>query len=359
MSKLSTLLALTSIGFGLQVITPAITSAQPTAAFYEHTTGGEAFVLTADSSFVGEAWNDRISAVNVIADTIVTLYEHSDFQGASVVLTAGFHELPNWGGPGWDGTWNDVVSSIRVTTIPYNPSKIVVTVNGSFNPNNIPWWMQFGSPMHAAMMATYGESPYKFHWRDSSFPNVLSPNYFGINSGASELAQTIDTLPQGVDLSIVAHSHGGNVAIKASHMTTRSIRRLVQLGTPVNWDLTRNPSSRVQLRCQVYSTHDSVQMIGASYTQVAEIANLSWNAAYYAYMATDALFRGDYGTSLYYTSMSIGSYAGAEAWIDTTRREGPYTTHVNFDDIPGSGTIHEKLHEPWVWGYAVNYCSLP
>src|SRR5262249_12534030 len=75
---------------------------------------GDSFSGDSDVAFVGVDWNDRISSVQIPAGVKVTLFEHSDFGGASLTLTGNAADLRNYPGPGSDGTWNDAVSSIRL-----------------------------------------------------------------------------------------------------------------------------------------------------------------------------------------------------------------------------------------------------
>lgn len=70
--------------------------------------------LSDDLWWLGWDWNDRMTSVFVPAGRRVTLYEHGNFDGASLVLTSSVGDLRDRPGPGADGTWNDVVSSVRV-----------------------------------------------------------------------------------------------------------------------------------------------------------------------------------------------------------------------------------------------------
>lgn len=75
---------------------------------------GGSYVVSGDEAFVGWQWNDRISSVHVPPGRTVVLYEHADFGGASLELRGDETDLRDHPGPGLDGTWNDVVSAIRV-----------------------------------------------------------------------------------------------------------------------------------------------------------------------------------------------------------------------------------------------------
>jgi hypothetical protein len=75
---------------------------------------GKPFAIGGDLSFVGSDWNDRISSVHVPVGRTVVLYEHADYGGGALTLAGDVVDLRMFPGPGPDGTWNDVVSSIRV-----------------------------------------------------------------------------------------------------------------------------------------------------------------------------------------------------------------------------------------------------
>ena len=61
-------------------------------------------------------WGDCMSSVRVEPGWSVTLYRDDDFKGRSVTLTADMPSLTLLPGP-CDGSFNDCVSSIRVTKI--------------------------------------------------------------------------------------------------------------------------------------------------------------------------------------------------------------------------------------------------
>jgi pimeloyl-ACP methyl ester carboxylesterase len=75
---------------------------------------GGSLSTSGDLSFVGWDWNDSVSSVHVPPGRTVVLYEHADFEGESLEISADDADLRNHAGPGPDGTWNDVASSIRV-----------------------------------------------------------------------------------------------------------------------------------------------------------------------------------------------------------------------------------------------------
>ncbi|MFG6465883.1 beta-1,3-glucanase family protein [Roseateles sp. BYS87W] len=68
---------------------------------------GDSLCVSADSSWIGTAWNDRISSVKVQAGYQLTLYNDINFGGSSLVLTANEPNLVNRG-------FNDRTSSYKV-----------------------------------------------------------------------------------------------------------------------------------------------------------------------------------------------------------------------------------------------------
>lgn len=78
---------------------------------------GASVVLSADTPDLrvkGAQWNDQASSVRVPAGATVTLYEHINYTGRSVVLTSDTPDLRVHPGPGADGTWNDAASSLKI-----------------------------------------------------------------------------------------------------------------------------------------------------------------------------------------------------------------------------------------------------
>ena len=162
-----------------------------------------------------------------------------------------------------------VSGGFTYTPSPDPTDSITVLVNGTFNPDSMPDWMQPGSAMYQAIAATFGGTIHSFHWNDSGVPDVLPPFYLGIVNGAFKLANVLHALPAG-DVNIVAHSHGGNVAGFATWLTDRPIHRMIGLGVPVNQDLALRPSRNARsyrAPCLVSSWGDLIQVAGASITQ--------------------------------------------------------------------------------------------
>ena len=60
-------------------------------------------------------WEDCVSSVKVMPGWSATLYEKTNYKGASVTLTADAPNLTQLRGPCDKDTFNDCVSSIRVT----------------------------------------------------------------------------------------------------------------------------------------------------------------------------------------------------------------------------------------------------
>ncbi len=75
---------------------------------------GMARTYPANTPFVDTA-NDKFSSVRVPAGKFVVLYGDRDYAGASLKLTADADDLRKFSGPGNDGTWNDAVSSLKLT----------------------------------------------------------------------------------------------------------------------------------------------------------------------------------------------------------------------------------------------------
>ena len=324
-------------------------SAQSVTLFDDIYFGGASFSTSGDMSFVGWDWNDRISSVSVPGGMTVTLYQDIDFGGQSLTLTGDNVDLRWFSGPGPDGTWNDQASSIRVSGGPPPPSSTTtVLVNGSFDA--YPPWMDDGSPEFSAIAGTYGAPPIQFRWTEND--GVFYPLYDGIVAGGFDLANFLNALPPG-DVNVITHSHGGNVAIWATYWMHRPIRHLINLGTPINWDLWRYLGGYgASSHCQISSSSDWTQFFGASPGQVYAFFDNDYYAALYSYDAVQALVSDDYDSFYYYTGLSAYYAAEAYAWFWSTKIEWNAPTYVF------SGLEHSDLHEPPVWYAIAGVCAV-
>lgn len=318
---------------------------------------GASFGTSGDTSFVGWDWNDRISSVSIPPGMSVTLYEHADYGGQSITLTGDNTDLRWFSGPGGDGTWNDTVSSVRVSggggpppPPPPSPSLTTTTVlvNGSFDA--YPPWMNDWSDEFTATAATYGKPPIQFRWMQNW--GVFYPLYDGIVAGGYDLANFLNALPPG-DVNVITHSHGGNVAIWATYWMHRPIRHLINLGTPINWDLWRWLGGHgAYSRCQISSNSDWTQFWGSAPGQVYAFIDNDFWAARYAWEAGEAAFRGDWESFAYYTALSAWHAAQSYAWFWSTKIELSGPTYVF------GGLEHSDLHEPGVWWAIAGACAV-
>ncbi len=113
------------------------------ACFYEHANyQGASFCADVDSSWVGTAWNDRISSVKVRSGYSVQLFDDINYGGRSVTLTA---DAPNLGN---NSSFNDLASSFRIrqsgsTDLPEGNGvmtlKLVNGTNGAWQDQQIYW----------------------------------------------------------------------------------------------------------------------------------------------------------------------------------------------------------------------------
>ena len=75
---------------------------------------------------------------------------------------------------------------------------------------------------------------------------------------AHGLVNVIKSYPKKTKIIIIAHSHGGNIAILASQQLTRKIEKLYLLGTPINTDYQPNMKTIKQIY-NLFSFGDEVQ----------------------------------------------------------------------------------------------------
>jgi hypothetical protein len=227
-------------------------------------------------------------------------------------------------------------------------AQTTVLVNGSFDA--YPPWMDDWSPEFSAIAGTYGAPPIQFRWMQNN--GVFYPFYDGIVAGGFDLANFLNVLPPG-DVNVITHSHGGNVAIWATYWMQRPIRHLINLGTPINYDLWRWLGGYgAYSHCQISSSSDWTQFWGSSPGQVYAFFDNDYYAALYAFYAAEALVNGDYDSFFYYTALSAYHAAQAYFWFWTTKIELSAPTYV-FD-----GLAHSDLHEPPVWYAIVGVCAV-
>ncbi len=113
------------------------------ACFYENANyQGASFCADADSSWVGTAWNDRVSSVKVRSGYNVQLFDDINYGGRSVTLSA---DAPNLGS---NSSFNDIASSFRIrqsssTDLPEGNGvmtlKLVNGTNGVWQDQQVYW----------------------------------------------------------------------------------------------------------------------------------------------------------------------------------------------------------------------------
>jgi hypothetical protein len=237
-------------------------------------------------------------------------------------------------------------------------SAITLLVNGSFTPTpQDAEWANPGSDEFQTIAATYGTSPQQFFWSENSLSEVLWP-YVGIVAGSHDLANLINMLPAG-DVNVIAHSHGGNVAILATYWGHRQIRHLIELGTPVNADVPPfGPLERLlggaaaYSRCQVSSLTDLTQVAGASPRQT-----IAWGQAVVAAatLAADAIILAEEGDDE--GAWSSLAEAGIAALQAQQLFQGMKVEWGGLTIMFGSGS-HASLHEPAVWNSIWRRCAV-
>jgi hypothetical protein len=224
------------------------------------------------------------------------------------------------------------------------------TINGSFVSAPAAWQTS-GQPdqIYEAMQWWYGYAPSVAPWSQNFW--VFPPTYSDIWGGGPTMASILSAFPAG-DLNVVTHSHGGNVAILSTYYMYRPLRTLINLATPINWDLYGYlGGAGAYWRCQVSSSADWVQFIGASPTQILNFAYAVYASIVGAISAFDALVMGDYWTALAYFQYAVFEVIVADYWWYTTKIEVEGPTYMF------SGLGHEDLHTAGVWNAIAPYCA--
>jgi len=249
------------------------------------------------------------------------------------------------------GTWCLVAVLTVMSPVTAVGADVTVLVNGSFDQS--PDWMNPGSAEWNAIADTFGYAPTPFTWTDNGIEAVLPPFYTGIYNGGFDLANFLNGAG-GDNLNVISHSHGGNVTLIAMWYLNRPVSHLINLGTPINWDLwpARVASGSAWVNCQVSSYADWVQVSGSSPLQVYEIFYNQGLAAYYVYLAIDAALNDDWDSFAYYMYLSAEAELEANWWWLTCKIEW-YAPTVWFSD-----ENHGQLHEPDVWNQIKYQCAL-
>jgi pimeloyl-ACP methyl ester carboxylesterase len=228
---------------------------------------------------------------------------------------------------------------------------VTVLVNGSIDQS--PDWVHEGSAEWNAIAETFGYPPTAFTWTDNSVAAVVSPLYTGIYSGGFDLATFLNGVG-GDNLNVISHSHGGNVTLIAMWYLTRPVRHLINLGTPINWELlpARYASGSASSNCQVSSYADYVQVAGSSPLQVGMFIYNQALAGYYFYKAIEAAIDEDWALFEYYLALSAERELEANWWWWTCKAEWFAPTLWFVDQN------HGQLHEPDVWNQIKYQCAL-
>jgi hypothetical protein len=240
-------------------------------------------------------------------------------------------------------------SALSFVPIKEADAQATALINGSFvSPPDT--WMIPGIPGegHDAIQAWYGFSPSIAGWSPNFW--VFPPSYSDIWNGGMPMGSILTGMPGG-NLNVVTHSHGGNVAILATYYMARPLRTLINLGTPINWDLPGYTGVATSWRCQVSSTADWVQFIGASPFQIANFVYSIYSSIQGAVAAFSALATGNYYGALAYFQYSVFEVMVAEYWWRTTKEEvvGP--------TLWFSGLSHADMHSAYVWNTIAPYCA--
>ncbi len=242
--------------------------------------------------------------------------------------------------------------------VPGTEPQTTFLVNGSLNPT-MPDWMWTGSPLYNAIAATYnGQAPIQFFWAQNSFGEVTWPGYSGIDAGAQLLANEVNALPAGEIVNLVGHSHGGNVLIRSTHYLDRPVKHLIELATPVNWDLPKDQAPRytagdgAQWRCTASSWADVVQLLGASPPQVTFYFLYSFWAAQEFEEASFYLGQGDYENWAIHYALYLAFALEADYFWGSSKIEWYGAT------IPFNALDHSMMHEPLVWNALPSFCKV-
>lgn len=126
------------------------------------------------------------------------------------------------------------------------------------------------SHIASSLNLTFGEKAKFFNWEINGKPG---PNDSGLRSlAAAALAYAINNygFAEGEKLNIVAHSHGGNVVMEATHLLNRAVDQLVTFATPVTSSY-QPKTGTVKHHVAISNTNDLVQISGNNTSSLTNI----------------------------------------------------------------------------------------
>ena len=178
---------------------PAPAPSGPVCFYADANYGGDSFCASADSSWVGTTWNDRVSSVKVQAGYEVDLYADINYGGGVLKLTANDADLTA-------NSFNDAASSfhlIKLSTIPtsdtpdfganvkiFDTSMSATTIQSAldtaFNSELLSATAQFGTQRFAFLFkpGTYGVTA-KLGFYESVQGLGQNPNDVQLNGGVT------------------------------------------------------------------------------------------------------------------------------------------------------------------------------
>jgi len=152
------------------------------------------------------------------------------------------------------GATQTAILAAKPTPKPQPPKTLVVIVpgtwaNNTFWPCEIEGWATFGSELKAGLGP--GGEIYPFLWASNNDHNIRM-------EAAENLAKVIDERAERYDrVCLVGFSHGGNIALWATHLCKTKIDTVVCLGTPHVHLATRAPGGEI-LNLPVYCSPRTV-----------------------------------------------------------------------------------------------------
>ncbi len=115
------------------------------------------------------------------------------------------------------------------TIIPIKCQHVFIVIHGTWS-SETEWYMPGGDFFDALEITAHKQNAtvVPFHWSGAITHQARE-------KAAINLAKLIETYDQATDITVIGHSHGGNVAILASHQLKKNkIFCLYTLGTPIN-----------------------------------------------------------------------------------------------------------------------------
>lgn len=221
--------------------------------------------------------------------------------------------------------WNTYSYALNNPLAAVDPSGLLtVVVPGTWH-NAETWQNEQG--FLGRIQSTFGEKPTVLNWSGGD-------NRWERAAAAGQLFSLVNNheFKANEKLNIVGHSHGGNIALLASHMLERPIDNLVTFALPVRSDYQAEPG-KINNHINVYTNFDAVQVLGGGSYSITGLLGRMFGRT--GERVGELLGLGEFGPAGFWvqsarnrdaTNQAIGTPWGSHSGL--WRRPGVWQKHV-------------------------------